>query len=49
MEMDIKYEYAKDGKNYKVEETLVRRQDPYRDLGLKSGSKWLLVQRGNLL
>ena len=35
MEMDIKYEYAKDGKNYKVEETLVRRQDPYRDLGFE--------------
>lgn len=35
MEMDIKYEYAKDGKNYKVEETLVRRQDQYRDLGFE--------------
>lgn len=35
MEMDIKYEYTKDGKNYKVEETLIRRQDPYRDLGFE--------------
>lgn len=35
MEMNIKYEYSKDGKYYRVEETLIRRQDPYRDLGFE--------------
>lgn len=31
LEISITYKFSKDGKNYKVDETLIRRQDPYRD------------------
>lgn len=32
LEISITYKFSKDGKNYKVDEILIRRQDPYRDL-----------------
>lgn len=32
MTMQVQYKYVKDGVTYFVDETLVRRQDPYRDL-----------------